>query len=209
MWSAVAPAAPQPTPTPSPSVAENGAESPKRLVLDIDKRVERILAAHGEDRPHFETSVEVWGKPPQVMLERFFGGTDLECGPTPGGAPTEAETREYRHHPEPYLDFAALIGALAKKIDSKRSKADPASYFLYRVHAGNRVTYSLREDKIPDAWLFDLPGTTFELLATFSDPGQATAALRRAERGYAQIDPKAAPSPLPPWATANCRPRRR
>ena len=54
-----------PTPSPSP------------LTLDVEKHVDQVLAEQAsKGTPRFETTIEVVGKSPQIMLERFFGGVD-------------------------------------------------------------------------------------------------------------------------------------
>ena len=67
------------------------------------------------------------------------------------------------------------------------------------------MTYSLRAEPVPDA-LLGVPGTTFELVATFPDQGSATRAWQRLEHGFASATPAGAASPLPSWATSPCRP---
>ena len=185
--------------------AEQAKPPSSGLRLDVDKHVERLLADRERSGiPRFETSIEVLGKPPQVMLERFFRGLDLECGPVPRAAPTDVEMRTVRHLPTPYLDLAALAGALAKR----RKEKGPERYFLYRVRRGAGVSYWLREDRLPDALLFNSPGTTFELTASFPDLDSAVKGLRRMERGFETARPTASASPPPPWATVPCRPSR-
>jgi len=176
-------------------------ERPERLKLDIDRHVQRLLAGRPE-LPRFETAVEVQGKAPQLMLERFFGGFDLECGPSAGGAPSEGEMRAYRPHPAPYLDFAALSAALARKFGPKGTPR----YFLYRVQRPDGASYSLREDRIPESWFLNLPGTSFELLESFDNREDAVVAWRRVHRGERQLRPSSA-LPLQPWVTATCRPK--
>src|SRR5262245_26649604 len=105
---------PSPSPSPSPSPA------PKRLRLDIDRLVkERFEEDERKGIPRFETHVEVVGKSPQAMIDRFFGGIEYDCtpggAPPGGGAPTHVEMREARWHPSPSADFeAALLMLLAK-----------------------------------------------------------------------------------------------
>lgn len=176
-------------------------ERSERLKLDIDKHVERLLAGRPE-LPRFEDSVEIQGKAPQVMLERFFGGVDLECGPSAGGAPSEGEMRAYRPHPAPYLDFAALSAALARKFGPKGTP----KYFLYRVERQGGVSYSLREERIPESWFLNLPGTTFELLESFVSREDAVVAWRRVHRGEKKLLYPGGER-LPPWVTATCRPK--
>jgi hypothetical protein len=205
-------ATPCPHDDPDPPAArqrEQDAEQAKPpssgLRLDVDKHVERLLADRERSAiPRFETSIEVLGKPPQVMLERFFRGLDMECGPVPWSAPTDVEMRTVRHLPTFYYDLAALAGALARRLKEK----GPDRYLLYRVRRAGGVSYWLREDRIPDAMLFNSPGTTFELTATFPDVDSAVKGFRRMERGFETPRPTVSASPPPPWVTTPCRPRK-
>ena len=190
---------PAPVATPSPTPAEP--KRSDRLQLNIDKHVERLLAGQ-PTLPRFDTAVEVKGKAPQVMLERLLADTDLECGPSVGGAPSEGEMRAYRPHPAPYLDFAALGAALAKKFGPK----GPPRYFLYRVSRPGGVSYSLREDPMPAYWSGNVPGATFELVEGFETLQDAVTAWRRVHRGEKRLLYPGAER-LPPWVTATCRPK--
>jgi len=177
--------------------------APKRLRLDVERHVERRLAQDG-DVPRFETRVDVVAKSPQLMLNRFFGGVDLECSPAGappgGGAPTELEMREARWHPSPGIDFLALARAIADKLKA----VGPDRYFLYRMRTGDDVNYVLREGRLPPSQLYT-PGTTYELVDAFPDLSSATRAWRRMERGYPT--PTAAEVPPPAaWQTSTCRP---
>jgi hypothetical protein len=190
-----------PEPAATPRATPQEAKRPDRLQLNIDKHVERLLAGQ-PTLPRFDTAVEVRGKAPQVMLERLLADTDLECGPSVGGAPSAAEMRAYRPHPAPYLDFAALGAALAKKFGSK----GPARYFLYRVQQPAGVSYSLREDPIPAFWSLNAPGTSFELVESFETREDAVVAWRRVHRGEKKLLYPGGER-LPPWVTATCRPK--
>lgn len=177
---------------------------PRRLRLDLERHVARVLEERGRNGlPRFEDSVEVWAKSPQLMLERYFHGVELECGPTSAGAPTDVEMRAARYHPSPYADFGTLARALAQRVKAPQ----PSRFFLYRVRRADGLTYAVREGPIPQAWRFNTPGTTFELLEGFPDLKSATAAWRRLERGFATAVPTVDASPPPPWATTVCRPR--
>jgi hypothetical protein len=177
--------------------------SPKPLRLDVDRHVERLFHERANRGPlRFEETIEVVGRSPQAMLERSFRGLDLECGPAGVGAPTEAETRQFRPHPTPYLDFAAL----ARLLKGRFEDGGAPRFFLYRVRNKEGVRYSLREDRVPDAWLYGLPGTSFELVETFTDADGAVRAVRRLERSLALRGPTVMAPPLPPWVTMNCRP---
>jgi hypothetical protein len=186
-----------PTPSPSP------------LTLDVEKHVDEVLAEEAtKGTPRFETTIEVVGKSPQIMLERFFGGVDLECGPigsvaAGGGAPTVAETRPFRPHPSPSVDFAALGRAVAQKLKGK----GPEKYFLYRLRSKGGEKFLLREGRVPASWLDSLPGTTFDLVAAFPDLDSGVKGWKRMERGFpSPVSPDAPPPD--PWATTTCRPRR-
>jgi hypothetical protein len=184
------------------------------IVIDVDREVESVLAKDAQRlMPHFETSIEVVGKSPQVMLERFFGGVDLECAPggapKGGGAPTEIEMREVRAREvgvpnTPYVDFATIAMYLTQKLKPKGKEAE--RYFIYRVTTQGRVTHVLRAERIPPSLLFGVPGTIYELIATFPDIGSAVGGWKRIEHGFASaVGPSS--SPPPPWQTTTCRPK--
>jgi len=185
---------------------------PPKLKLDIDRHVEEALAREASrGLPRFETSIEVVGKTPQIMLERFFGGVDLECAPggaaAGGGAPTEVEMRAVRPHPSPYVDFAALTRLLTEKLKRNRASKAPARYYLYRVRSPEGVRHVLREERVPAVWVQGLAGTTYELVETFPDVESAVRAWKRMEHGFASpVGPPA--SPPPPWVATTCRPRK-
>jgi hypothetical protein len=185
-------ATPSPSPTPPPSL--------RRAVEEqVGKLIER--EARG-GVPRFETSIEVIGKTPQLMIERFFGGVDLECLPAGVGAPSVAELGEARPTPPPTADLLALAQLMAAKLPGKGK--GPDRYFLYRVRRGVEVSYDLRERKVPVTWLYGINGTTFELLEGFQDRETAVRGLRRMERGIPGPIPTSSGT-RPPWAV--CRPR--
>jgi hypothetical protein len=175
------------------------------MVIDVERHVDQVLEEEAKKGGlRFETTIEVYGKSPQIMLERFFGGVDLECkpggAPPGGGAPTEVEMREVRPHPSPYVDFAALGRAIAKKLKGK----GPERFFLYRVFNKGRVSYLLREGKVP---VGSLPGVTYDLVAAFADTDSAVRGFKRMERGFPTAEGPDAPPP-PTWQTTTCRPKR-
>jgi hypothetical protein len=190
-----------PTPSPSP------------LTLDVEKHVDQVLAEEAnKGTPRFETTIEVVGKSPQIMLERFFGGVDLECGPVGsvapgGGAPTVAETRAFRPHLPPSADFGALIASVGQAVAKKLKGKGPEKYFLYRLRSNNGERYLLREGTVPPSWLDSLPGTRFDLIAAFPDLDSGVKGWKRMERGFPSAVGSSAPPPEP-WATTTCRPKR-
>lgn len=204
-----------PSPSPTPSPTPSPSPSPGGIVLDVDKQVEEVLAKDAEGGiPRFETSIEVVGKSPQIMLERFFGGIDLECAPggapKGGGAPTEVEMREARARTTgilntPYIDFATIADYLAHKLKPKGRDAE--RYFIYRVTTNGRVSHVLRAERIPASMLFAVPGTVYELVDAFPDIASAVRGWKRIEHGFASaIGPSS--SPPPPWAITTCRPKK-
>jgi hypothetical protein len=178
---------------------------PRRLVLDIDKHVQQKLA---EEPPRFETSIEVVARSPQMLLARFFGGVDLECGPSAGGAPSMDEMREHRPHTAPTADLLALAMALAGKVMAGVKGKPTPHYYLYAVKRNNTVSYALREDRVPDSWFYNFPGVTFELVESFPDRDSATRAWRRMERGYATPVAPKVDALASQWGASPCRARR-
>jgi hypothetical protein len=211
--------APEPSPSPTPAAKPQEGEParrPRRLVLDIDKHVEQKLAEEARFAPpRFETSIEVVARTPQMLLERYFGGVDLECAPAGsppgGGAPTVEEMRGARPHTSPTGDLLALVSALAgqvgKFVKSKDKDPAPPRYYLYKVVRKDAVSWALREDRVPDAWFYNFPELSFELVDTFSNKDTAVRAWKRMERGFATpVAPKV--ESVPSWVSVNCRPRR-
>ena len=202
---------PSPSPTPSPTPSPPPSRSP--LALDVEKHVDQVLAEEAnKGTPRFETTIEVVGKSPQLMLERFFGGVDLECGPigsvpAGGGAPTVAETRAFRPHLPPSADFGALIAALGQAVAQKLKGKGPEKFFLYRIRNKDGERYLLREGAVPASWLDTLPGTRFDLVAAFPDLDSGVKGWKRMERGFPSAVSPSVPPPEP-WATTTCRPKR-
>jgi hypothetical protein len=194
----------EPTPEPTPTAA------PKRLKLDIDRLVrERLEEDEKKGVPRFQTHVEVVGKSPQVMIDRFFGGIEYDCtpggAPPAGGAPSHIEMREARWHPSPSADFEALILKLVAEAFKGRKRGED-KYFLYRVKTKGEVSYVLREGRIPESLLYSTPGTTYELLRSYADTKSGVKALRRLERGFPTPEGSTVPPPAD-WQTSTCRPR--
>jgi hypothetical protein len=181
---------PAATPSPSPTPEAH-------LRLNIEEHAQ-ASAGSIPDIPRFET--EVVGRTPQEMLQRFLDGGELECGPTTGGAPTVADTRAYREHPSPSVDFMPLVQALFKAAKG----LGPDRFFLYRVARRDGNSYLVREGRMPASQLYE-PGAMLELVAAFPDRATATRAWRRMERGF-KTPVAPASSPAAQWATTNCTP---
>ena len=192
LFVSAAPAAP---PTPRASAAPP-------LHLDIEGHVEHLLEEHQEDL-RFETEVDVVGRTPEEALAQHFRDFDLECGPTGGSAPTVAESREFRPRPPPAIDFLLL----SRLLSGSHTAKGPDRYFLYRLSRGATTVYTVREERLGGAAAV-APGGTFELVETFPDLHSAVRAWQRMERGFGSPVGPDAPPPAP-WATTNCRPRKR
>jgi hypothetical protein len=154
--------------------------------------------------PRFEETIEVEGETPQGVLDRQLRGVPLDCGPA-GGPPTEADSRAVRPHVSPYADFIPL----AKKLGGLLKKKPKEKYFLYRVRRPDGVTYAVRTERVPDAWLVVAPGgTAYEFIEAFGSMGDATRALRRLEQGFARTARSAPDGSPQPWATQQpCTPK--
>src|SRR5262245_38057205 len=208
--------APPPSPKPPedgppPAPVPSASPSPRpRLRLDVERHVEEVLAEDEKKGiPRFATQVEVVGKSPQIMLDRFFGGIEYDCtpagAPPDGGAPTHVEMREARWHPSPTADFEGALLKLLGAVFKDKTRGEDR-YFLYRVKSRNGVSYLLRDGRPPDHVLYATPGTTYELVQGFPNPKDGAKALWRLERGFATAEAANAPPPAD-WQTSTCRPR--
>jgi len=187
-------ATPSPSPTPSPAPIREIVEQEAEKIVQKEMR---------EGVPRFEDRVDVLGKTPQMMLERFFGGAEVECGALPGGVPSESDMRDARPMPAQAIDLMGAAQALLKAL--KGEDKGPPKYFLYRVRKANDARYELREGKIPVAWMYGgINGSTFELLQGFSDRDTAVRGLRRMEKGFLTPTPLASERESP-WVYKTCR----
>lgn len=200
---APAPAAtPTPSPSPTPSPAAHAPAVPQRLRLDIARHVDSVMRDQ-DGKPRFETSVEVIARPPDIALAEQLAEFELECGPA-GGPPSVAESMEFRPHPSPYIDLAAV----ARAVSSAIGNPGPPRYFLYRIAGGGEVEYLLREEELRSA-PGQQPITAFELVASFPDLGSAIDGWRRITRGFATARREDLANPPAPWQTQPCRMRPR
>jgi hypothetical protein len=186
------------TPTPMPA-----AESSERLRLDIEGHVRRLLDGD-PTLPRFETRVDVVAQTPQEMLERYFVDGALECGATPGGAPTVVEMQGVRETPPPAVNLLGIALIVAQEIakEIKKRNPGPDRFFLYRVVRPDDVTFIVREGRLPLEQLI-VPGAVFEPIEGFPDHVSAAHAMRRLERGFrttAGPDVKR----LPPFSVMPC-----
>lgn len=197
-----APTTTEPSPAPKADADKKPPATRRRMKIDVEKQVERVLAEEEKAAPpRFETTVDVEGKSPQVAVERSLHGTDLDCARTPGGPPNEVDMRAVRRTPPTSVDFAALAGFLSKKVKGK----GPNRYFVYRQRrADGMTTYALRETRVSEAAFYNTEGVTFELVEAFPDRESATRLWRRLERGQSASAPSPTATPPPPWALTTC-----
>jgi hypothetical protein len=202
-------AAPGPSPSPSatssPSPAGSPqAEAPRRLRLDIDKHVEDVMQSRDDGTPRFRESVDVLGRPPDVVLEEQLREFDLECGPGIG-PPTHVESREFRPHSAPFMDWSALAKYLAGVV----SQPGPPRYFLYSIQRPGGLEYLLREGRLTLA-PGQQPIPELQLVGNFPDLASAVRGFQRMERGFGDPQRTDSTDPAPPWSSAPCRfrPRR-
>jgi hypothetical protein len=179
----VIPEAPAQTATESPPPQDSPG-----LKLHIDRHVERVLEEHrkpqagGEGLPRFETSVEVEGKVPQVMFERYLRDFDMKLGPTFSAGPTVAESHGQlegtpkSRETSPAVNVLPLIQWLGRK-----TRGDgPPKYFLYRVMTPDGIFMLLREERLPPSAV--ARGVLFELVGSYPDLKTALAEYKRLDR---------------------------
>jgi hypothetical protein len=197
----------EPQPSPSPPEQKPRPKRAARLVLDVDKHADQVVEDEAKNGPpRFQESVDVYARSPQVFIERFFGGPELDCGPSGGGPPTTAEMAPFRPHTSPTADLLSLAALLLQQAHSVLPKGPvKPRFYLYKVTTAERARYELREDRIPDSWLFNLKNTTYELTDWFTDRDSAVKAWRKYE--HDAVAPAAAASPPPAWLVAPCRAR--
>lgn len=177
---------------------EEPKQPPRRLELDVERHVERVLEK--DHRLRFEERVEVVARSPQQLLQRFVEGAELDCEPAGVGAPTELEMRDVRPGPAPYVDLLALAGAALAQLKKK----GPPRFFVYRVTRGGKASYLVREGEGPKGGPAGPGGVSIELVDSFPDRKSALAAWQRLERGLK--GPPTEASPPPPFLSSACRP---
>ena len=206
----LAAASAQQTSTPNPASESPLAPSAAPLTLDIQSHVDEIVARElAKGLPRFEEAIEVRDRL-QEAIEGHLRGVDLECGASESGPPTADETRRYRSTSiPPHADFLALGKVLYKGVQRLIGPRKPR-FFLYAVRRGRaeRVGYVLRDGPVSDSTRAAVPGASWELVASFRDRAEASAALRRLERGFATPQRAHEDGRLPPWVASTCRPPR-
>ncbi len=214
----------QPPPAPPPPPGTAPAPARPRLKLDIGKAIAEVMErARQEGLPRFEESMEVRDRAQDAVEDRLRG-VDLECGAPETGPPTGSEMNPYRSAAiPPHADFLAAGKALFKATKKALSSATVPRYFLYAVHrrpapeaastaeaapVAETVSYVLREGPVAEGARASVSGTSWELIASFGDRGEAAAALKRLENGFASPQREHEDGRLPPWVATTCRPPR-
>jgi hypothetical protein len=199
-----APARPEAkTPTPSPSPAP----APARLRLDIDRHIDDVLARQATSGlPRFEERVDVEGRA-DAALDRLLRGLDLACSPASEGPPPTSELNRFRPVPiPPYADFVAGAKALFKGLKRKNPWKGSPGWYLYAVRQGDSLRLVARQGEIPATVRSAAPGTIWQEIARFDSSGEATAALRRLERGFATATRQTPGEPPHPSMSIKCLP---
>ncbi len=209
-------------------------EPPPRSRIDIERAIADAIARNPTlALPHFQEEVEVRDVH-QEALEAHLRGVDLECGASESGPPTASEMNPYRGASiPPHADFLAAGREIAKGLRKLFGSKKPR-YFLYAVRravaapqpstagpaapsgvapaaptpAGESVAYVVRENPIAENARSSVPGTRWELVASFRDRETAVAALDRLQRGFTALQRAHEDGRLPPWVSTTCRPPR-
>ena len=203
------------------------ASPPPRLKIDIERHVTEAIARDPSlALPHFKEDVEVRDVYQEALAARLRG-IDLECGASEKGPPTRYEMNPYRGATIPvHADFLAPAKLIAKELDKLLGSKKPR-YFLYAVHrpvvladsstaspAGPTpppsvaAEYVLRDTPISENARSSVPGTRWELVASFRDRDSALATIDRLRGGFAALRRAREDGRLPPWVSTTCRPPR-
>jgi hypothetical protein len=175
----------------------------RRLRLEIERHVSCLDLGPPPELPRFEERVDVEGRTPEALLARFLEPQELLRGATPGGAPSVAETQEYRPGATPGLNLLPVLKQLGQAVGlvkSAGSEAVTGSFFLYRVRAATGDWPLVRDGRLPPGSLGAVPGVRFELLGEYPDWGAALSAYRRFDTqprtAAARVEPPR-PAPTP------------
>ena len=201
-----APAAPESTPTPEPSPTPRPAAR-SRLKLDIGRHIDDVLKRRDDsDVPRFEDRIEVTDRS-QEALDAMLRGLDLACSPSESGPPPTSELNAMRTVPiPPYADFVAAAKAILKGLRKANPWKGAPDWFLYAVRRGEQRRLVVRKGELPASQRLAVQGTTWDEIARFDSSNEATAALRRLERGFATLARLTPGEPPHPYAPIKCLP---
>lgn len=198
-----------------PADASAGSGEPARLEIDIQRAIDEVYARHvASGLPRFEEKVEIRDKVQEAIDERLIG-IEEECDEAESGPPNHAELNRYRAYPVPvHWDYVAVAKFLVKTFKKRFGSKEPR-YFIYAVRKSAREGSApaapelvMREGAISEAARAAVPGTSWELMASFRDRDEALRGLTRLRQGFASPKRAFADDRPPPWASTNCRPRR-
>jgi hypothetical protein len=197
--------APSPTPTPAPLPTPRPS---RRLRLDLDRHIDDIVKQRDRsDMPRFEDRIEVEDRT-QDALDDMLRGLDLACAPSDGGPPPTSELNDFRGAKIPvYWDYLAVAKAIFKRLRKINPWKGPADWYLYGVTQGDSLRFLVRKGELPVQMRLAQPGTVWEEISRFDSAGEATAAMRRLERGFETLKRKTPGDPAHPSMRINCLPQ--
>ncbi len=222
---------------PRSQVVPMPAATAPRLEVDIERNVAEALARDASlALPRFKEDVEV-REGYREALDARLRGVDLACGASEQGPPTPNEMNPYRGATIPvHADFLAPAKLIVRGLDRLFGSKTP-HYFLYAVYgsaardasakagasaptgseslpgptpppSSSTGEYVLRDAPISENARASVPGSSWDLVASFRDRDSALAALDRLRAGFATVQRAHDDDRLPPWVSTTCRPPR-
>jgi hypothetical protein len=186
-------------PASSRAAEEPSPEEPEEIDVDtaIVKVVERLLAV-----PRFEEEIEV-RDPYQEALDAHLEAAELECRAPQPSSPGPDELNRYGANPRP--PSVDLVGP-ARLLFGK-AKEKEARFFLYSVRredAPQRVVYVVLDGRVSAGAPYAVTGTTWDLVAEYSERSEARDALERLERGNPAAPDEEEETARTLWAATGC-----
>jgi hypothetical protein len=177
--------APSPSPSPSPRPIRETAE----MVIDRleAERKDPCIKAARENVPCFPVKTEERGF--DASVRQGLGlPDDKPLKPTPGGAPTVGETRDYRPHPGESAASVTIDPVCVGKSALKRLRGRNDTFYLYRIRDVHGERVALFDHKL-DAKTVQ---GDVAFLGKFEGDCAAQAAYRREQR---RTPPPPSPAP--------------
>ncbi len=201
-----APPTPAPTPAPTPTPTPTPTPRPRRLRLDLNRHIEDIVKRRDRsDMPRFEDRIDVEDRT-QEALDEMLRGLDLACAPSEGGPPPTSELNDFREAKiPPFADFLGAAKAVFKGL--RKIGKGPADWYLYGVSQGDSLRVLVRKGELPVQQRLAQPGTVWEEISRFDSSKEATAAMRRLERGFDTLKRRTPGDPAHPSMRINCLPQ--
>jgi hypothetical protein len=195
---------------PPPSTLSDPDSSPppetEPLKVDINQKIAELVAQILAT-PRFEEEIEVRDHF-QEALDAHLHAAELQCGTTAAQSRSvHHELDRYGANPKPpSADLLTPAKLLFGKLKGLFSRNTPR-YFVYSVRpddAPERVLYVVLDGPISATLRYSVPGTSWELLAKYSDREKAADSLTRLERGDAPIRDADAATARTLWAATRC-----